>query len=108
MLSEVIVWTKFCVPCVNREGWEIFEEYCKKRGVVVTVVRTTYLTQLHEQATALWGGEDYTIFIQKNRECLDFNYAIKCIKNGEEIFEEPIPEKVVKIRKKPVRGGKKK
>lgn len=108
MSKELVVWTKFCVPCVNREGWDLFEEYCKKNGYIATMIRTTYLPQLHEQATALYGSENYTIFIQKDGQLLDFDYAVSKIRAGEELFVEPIPEKTVRIAKKPIKRGKRK
>lgn len=111
--KEFIVWTKFCIPCVNPDGWVSFEEYCKHRGITVTVFRTTYIKDLHDRASAIWGGEDYKMFVQYNKAILNFDYAVNQIKEGKELFadsiaDEEAKEKPVVKKNKPTRGGKKK
>jgi hypothetical protein len=107
--KEFIVWTKFCIPCIDSEGWKTFEEYCKHRGITITTNRTTYIKELHDKATAIWGGEDYKMFIQYKRAILNFPYAVKQILEGKELFDQDIPSTKPVIKKnKPTRGGKKK
>lgn len=109
--NEIIVWSKFCVSCIDTEAWELFEKYCKRKGWTHTTKRTSYIQEAHEQATALYGSPDYTIFLQKGRAIMDYFHAINAIKDGKELFEDMDlpPNKKVNIKKtKPVKKGKKK
>jgi len=107
--NEVIVWSKFCVQCIRPEEWKRFEKYCQLKGWFITVCRTTYLPKLHEQATSIYGSENYTMFMQKDKMIYDFDYAIKKIDDGEELFTEELPNKKVDIKKtKPAKRGKRK
>lgn len=109
MENNVIVWSKFCLPCIRQEAWSRFEKYCQSKGWLITMCRTTYLPKLHEQATSIWGNENYTMFVQKGGDYYDFDYAMEKIDNGEELFVEKLPEKKIDIKKtKPVKVGKKK
>ena len=109
MENNVIVWSKFCLPCIRPEAWSRFEKYCQSNGWLITMCRTTYLPKLHEQATSIWGNENYTMFVQKGSDYYDFDYAVEKIDNGEELFVEKLPEKKIDIKKtKPVKVGKKK
>lgn len=103
MEEQIVIFSKFCVPCVKGEAYTELENYLNSNGYDWKVVRTTYLAKLHQEATKKWGDENYTIFLYQNGKSIDFDYAIEKIRNGEKLFaevEQPKP------KAKPVRKGK--
>lgn len=103
-IEQVVIFSKFCVPCVKGEAYHRLEHYLNVNGYDWKVVRTTYLPKLHEAASRVWGGDDYTIFLYQNGRTLDFDYAVERIDKGLELFEDD----EMRTKKKPVRKGKKK
>ena len=99
--NRLNLYTKVCLPCVDKKLWEGFQKAVWSAGYELNVIRTTYAPELHQEATKIWGGEDYLAFIiAPNGEALTINEAKK-------MFEE-IKDKLVKAGKsKPVRKGKK-
>ncbi len=99
--NRLNLYTKVCLPCVDKKLWEGFQRAVWSAGYELNVIRTTYAPELHQEATKIWGGEDYLAFIiAPNGEALTINEAKK-------MFEE-IKDKLVKAGKsKPVRKGKK-
>lgn len=103
MEEQIVIFSKFCIPCVKGEAYTELENYLNSNGYDWKVVRTTYLEKLHQEATKKWGDEKYTIFLYQNGKSIDFDYAIEKIRNGEKLFaevEQPKP------KAKPVRKGK--
>ena len=99
--NRLNLYTKVCLPCVDKKLWEGFQRAVWSAGYELNVIRTTYAPELHQEATKIWGGEDYLAFIiAPNGEALTINEAKK-------MFEE-IKDKMIKAGKsKPVRKGKK-
>lgn len=99
--NRLNLYTKVCLPCVDKKLWEGFQKAVWSAGYELNVIRTTYAPELHQEATKIWGGEEYLAFIiAPNGEALTINEAKK-------MFEE-IKDKLVKAGKsKPVRKGKK-
>lgn len=99
--NTIAVYTKVCLPCVDKKLWDGFQRAVWSAGYEVKTIRTTYAPELHKEATELWGNENYVAFvIAPNGEALT-------IKEAKKMFEE-IKDKLVKAGKsKPVRKGKK-
>lgn len=108
--NEIIrIYSKFCVPCVKGDRFKELEAYCRDRGIVLELCRTTYQPALHQEATKIWGDENYTIFLRlRNGKLFDFDEAAKIIEDGGELIVEKPTEKKVKIKKKPITKGKNK
>lgn len=102
MDEQVVIFSKFCVPCVKGESYKRMERYLNMNGYDWKVVRTTYLPKAHQEATAKWGSDNYTIFLYQNGKTLDFDYAVAMIDKGEELFREEKP----KTKSKPIKKGK--
>ena len=80
----ITVYTKFCIDCVRQEEMKTLVSYCRDKGYDLEVVRTTYRPQLHEEATALWGGDEtYTMFVYEDGFSTDFDEYIRKIKEPE-------------------------
>lgn len=101
MINRINVYTKVCLPCVDKKLWTKFEKAVWSAGYDIRTIRTTYDKGLHKEATELWGSDNYVAF------ALLPNGEVKNIKESIKMFEE-IKDKLVKAGKtKPVRKGKK-
>lgn len=101
-MNKLTVYSKVCLPCVlGEQDWREFQAKARNAGYELKVVRTNYDRGIHQEASELWGGEDYLAFlIAPNGEALTVKEATK-------MFDE-IKDKLVKAGKsKPVRKGKK-
>lgn len=99
--NRLNLYTKVCLPCVDKKLWEGFQKAVWSAGYELNVIRTTYAPELHQEATKIWGGEDYLAFI------IGPNGDALTIKEAKKMFEE-IKDKLVKAGKsKPVRKGNK-
>lgn len=98
------IYTKFCIDCIRSEEMKILLPYCRENGFDVEIVRTSYRPKLHDEASRLWGGEDYTMFLVYGGERIDFDYAIEQIRKGIGIFKTEKKANVTK--KKPTNKGK--
>ena len=109
---EVKIYTKICLQCVYGEMYNNTMTEMAKRGIVPEIIRTQYLPKAHEEATQIYGNENYIAFVQYGTEVIDFEKWIEFMNKPEEIeakiIEEPVKAKVNIIKKKPTRGGKKK
>jgi len=61
-MEKLIVYTKFCLPCVMPEFWDMFQKEALKQGYGIKVCRTTYRPFAHKKATEIWGADGYTAF----------------------------------------------
>ena len=61
-MQKLIVYTKFCLPCVMEEFWNNFQKEALKHGYDIKVQRTTYRPFAYKKATEIWGGDGYTAF----------------------------------------------
>lgn len=75
---NLVVYSKFCVPCIYKEKWSNFQRLAREKGHKVKVVRTTYRPLAHAKATKIWGDEYYSTFVafptgsnKTINECLD-------------------------------------
>ena len=110
-MKKVTVYTKVCLPCVDKKLWNDFQREVWKAGLDIKTVRTTYSAEAHADAVDLWGGNDYTAFvIVPNGDALNLKEATEMFKDINERIErlDAIRDKRVKSGKaKPVRKGKK-
>lgn len=100
-MNKIVIYTKVCLPCVMKENWKELQRTMLAAGYEAKVVRTTYDTSAHKEATELWGSDNYVAFaIMPNGEAVAVGKAKK-------MFGE-IKDKMIKPGKtKPVRKGKK-
>ena len=100
-MKQINVYTKVCLPCVDKKEWREFQRLVWDAGYEINVVRTTYDKALHQEATELWGSENYIAFVlAPNGEALNLGKAKKMF--------EGINNKLVEAGKtKPVRKGNK-
>lgn len=61
-MKKLLVYTKFCLPCIMEEFWANFQKEALKQGYEIKVCRTTYRPFAHKKATEIWGGDGYTAF----------------------------------------------
>ena len=100
-MNKVTIYSKVCLPCVMKKDWEKTQRAIWNAGYETHIVRTTYDTVAHKEATMLWGSDNYVAFV------LMPNGTVETIGKARKMFEE-IKDKMVKAGKtKPVRKGKK-
>lgn len=108
MDKEIVIYTKFCLECVDSEGLDIVRHWAMKNKVLVSVVRTTYRPQLHEIASKCYGNERYTIFANVGNEVIEWGDLLTEIREDEGRGLFSLFNKKNVVKKKPVVGGKKK
>lgn len=101
MTNVINVYTKVCLPCVDKKLWGKFLKATWSAGYEIHTVRTTYAKEAHAEATKLWGNDGYVAFvIMPNGEAKSIKEAIKMF--------EGIKNKIIDSGKtKPVRKVKK-
>lgn len=100
--NTIPIYTKVCLPCVmKKQEWHDFQKAVWNAGYEYKMLRTTYDSELHKEATKLWGNDGYVAFvIAPNGEALS-------IPKAKEMFED-IRNKITSAGKsKPVRKVKK-
>jgi hypothetical protein len=106
--NEIVIYTKFCLECIDGEGLDIVRHWAMKNKLLVSVVRTTYRPKLHEIASKIYGNERYTIFAHIGNEVIEWSDLLTEIKEDEGRGLLGLMGKKNCVKKKPVVSGKKK
>ena len=61
-MEKLIVYTKFCLPCLMEDFWQQFQKEATKRKFEIKVIRTSYRPFSHRKAVEIWGSDDYSAF----------------------------------------------
>lgn len=102
------IYTKICLHCVYGESFDNAMAFLHRNNIVEEIKRTTYLPDLHEQATEIYGADNYVAFVVYNGQVMDWEEMSKKIADGKEfgeIFSQEKPKKD-KRKAKPVQAGK--
>lgn len=108
---DVQIYTKICLHCVYQEKFNEVETLMNKAGIIPEIIRTQYLPKAHEEATKIYGRDDYVafVYIPSTKKVFDFTEFINNLENGVNMKEEELPKTKVNIKKsKPVKASKKK
>lgn len=97
----VDIYTKVCLPCVDKKLWNEFQKAVWGAGYETHVVRTTYDKESHKEATMLWGADNYVAFV------LAPNGKALSLKEAKKMFEDIRNKQVNAGKSKPVRKVKK-
>lgn len=99
--KTVKIYTKVCLPCVWKSKWTEIQRNLHKAGFKEQIFRTTYEPAWHEEATKLWGSDNYLAFAVLPDGA---KVAIGAIMKH--MNTEPKDKLVKAGKKKPVRKGK--
>ena len=50
-MEQMTIFTKFCLKCVDEDGFNLVRNWCAEHKVLMSVARTTYKPELHKVAT---------------------------------------------------------
>lgn len=99
---EAVIYTKICLHCVYGEMFQNTMNRMHKKGMYENVLRTQYLPKLHEEATKLYGNENYVAFVYfpDTGKVVDFYEYMIQLENEENSTEEKTVKTNV-VKKKP-------
>lgn len=94
-MEQMTIFTKFCLKCVDEDGFNLVRTWCAEHEILMSVARTTYKPELHKVASRAWGNEFYTIFATFNGKKMSWENLVADIRNnaGKGILGEPAKKK---------------
>lgn len=108
-MKKLLVYTKFCLPCIAPEFWDMFQKEALKQGYEIKVCRTTYRPFAHKKATEIWGDDGYTAFgvfpdgqaisLERIMDMWTDNVKNKRVKSGKKKSRKGAKNDVQRLRK---------
>lgn len=82
-MKVITIYTKFCLKCVSKDGYRTVQEWCFNNGYSLEIVRTSYRPLAHQEASAFYGSEKYTIFARIDGQNIEWEDLLCDIKEND-------------------------
>ena len=86
MTGKIVIYTKFCLPCMYPAKWAEVKKWAMKNEVKVKIRRTAYRPDWHIIASIKYGRPNYYAFVigtdDTVTDFIDFDTKSKPVLNG--------------------------